>query len=131
MPTYNMTFTLFLLDPRPFEDWRPVLDEMFGGRFVQDLEYKANGRLRYTNYVFGLVVSCELVESWAEGKVYQLGGNNDNSCRFNTLEEVDVGFHVRQLLVNVGPARIMSFEEYRDESLRREHSARLDDRGSP
>jgi len=115
-----MTFTLFLLDPRPFEEWRPSLDEMFGGCFVQDLEYKAEGRLRYTNYVFGLTISCLHAESWTEGQVYQLGGANANCCWLDTLEEMDMGFHVRCLLSNLGFARIMSFDEYRDESIRRE-----------
>lgn len=120
MLPWNMTFTVFLLDSRPFEEWRPSLDEMFGGRFVQDLEYKSQGILRYTNYVFGLTISCLYAESWPEGQVYRLGGVNDISCRFDTLEEMDLSFHVRLLLSNLGFARVMSFDEYRDESTRRE-----------
>lgn len=120
MPPRNMSFVLFLLDPRPFEELHLALDEMFGGRFVQDPEYKAQGRLRYTNYVFGLTISCLHAESWTEGQVYRLGGGNDVSSRFDTLEEMDMAFHVRRLLGNVGIARIMSFDEYRDESIRRE-----------
>jgi len=122
MSPWNMTFTLFLLDPRPFEEWRPSLDEMFGGQFVQDLEYKAEGRLRYINYVFGIAISCLHAESWPEGQVYRLGGGNDDCCRFDTLEEIDVSFHVRRLLSNVGFARIMSPDEYQGESVRREQS---------
>jgi len=117
-----MTFALFLLDPRPFEEWRPALDEMFGGHFVQDLEYKAEGAIRYTNYVFGLTIDCFEDTSWTDGKVYRLVGSSDGCCRFDTLQEMDIGFHVRQLLSNVGLARIMTFDEFRDESKRRKAS---------
>jgi hypothetical protein len=119
MPPYNMAFTLFLLDPRSFEELRPSLDEMFGGQFVEDLESKAEGRLQYTNYVLGLTIGCFYEETWTEGKVYRLAGSNDNCCRFDTLEQMDMGFHIRQLLSNVGLVRIMAFEEFRDESKRR------------
>jgi hypothetical protein len=119
MPPWNMRFLLFLLDPRPFDEWRPLLDEMFGGHFEQDLEYKADGVLRYTNYVFGLNISCLYEGSWPEGTVYRFAGGNDGCCRFDTLEEKDMEFHVRQLLGNVGLARIMTFDEFRDEVKRR------------
>lgn len=115
-----MRFVVFLLDPRPFDEWRSLLDEMFGGRFEQDLEYKANGVLRYTNYVFGLNIICLHEDRWAEGNVYRFTGGNDGCCRFDTTEEMDMGFHVRQLLGNVGLARIMTPEEFREESTRRE-----------
>jgi len=49
MPPFNLAFTVFLLDPRPFDELRPALDEMFGGCFVEDLESKAAGRLEYNN----------------------------------------------------------------------------------
>jgi hypothetical protein len=74
MVPWNMTFAFFLLDPRPFEELRLALDEMLVGCFVEDLESKADGRLRYTNYVFGLVISCSYEESWEDGKVYRLVG---------------------------------------------------------
>lgn len=121
MAPWNMSFAVFLLDPRPFEEWRPALDEIFGGRFMQDLEYKADGRIRYTNYVFGLTINCFEEASWTDGKVYFLVDSNDACCRFDTSEEMemDMAFHVRQLLSNVGLARIMTFDEFRDESRRR------------
>lgn len=119
MPPWNMHFVLFLLDPRPFNELRLSLDEMFGGHFVQDLEYKSQGILRYTNYVFGLTISCVEEESWTEGQVYRFVGGNDGCCWFDTLEEMDMEFHVRQLLSNVSLARIMTLDEFRDESRRR------------
>lgn len=120
MSPWNMRFVLFLLDPRPFDELRPMLDELFGGRFEPDPEYKADGILRYTNYVFGVKISCLYEERWTEGTVYRFTGSNDGCCRFDTPEEVDMGFHVRLLLANVGLARIMSFDEFRDESIHRE-----------
>ena len=93
---------------------------MFGGSFVQDLEYKAQSILRYTNYVFGVTVSLLEETSWTDGKVYRMVGGNDGCCWFDTQEQMDMGFHVRQLLSNVGLARIMTFDEFRDESRRRE-----------
>lgn len=118
-PPWHMRFMLFLLDPRPFDELRPLLDEMFGGRFEQDLEYKTEGILRYTNYVFGLKISCLCETRWPEGMVYRFAGSNDGCCRFDTQEVVDMEFHVRQLLSNVGLARIMTFDELQEEALRR------------
>jgi hypothetical protein len=119
MQPWNMNLLIFFLDPRPFEELRPSLDEMFGGRFEQDLEYKAEGRLRYDNYVFGLNLSCVLSESWEEGNVYALSGSNDHCSRFDTLDVIDMTFHARKLLDSVGFTRIMTFEEFREESRRR------------
>ena len=119
MAPWNMRFVLFLMDPRPFDDLRPLLDEMFGGRFEQDLEYKAAGVFRYTNYVFGLNLSLLHEENWTDGQVYRFVGGNDGCCRFDTVEELDIEFHARQLLGNVGLSRIMTFDEFRDESRRR------------
>ena len=123
MPPFNLAFTVFLLDPRPFDELRPALDEMFGGCFVEDLESKAAGRLEYNNYVFGLTISCIYNESWTEGNVYRLAGGNDACCRFDTLEEVDMSFHVLHLLSRSGFARLMTFDEFRDESRRRRTGA--------
>ena len=120
MQSWNMNLLVFFLDPRPFEVLRPLLDEMFGGRFEQDLEYKAEGRLRWTNYVFGLNLSCILSESWKEGNVYALSGSNDNSCRFDTLDVTDMSFHARKLLSSLDLTRIMTFEEFHEESKRRD-----------
>jgi hypothetical protein len=120
MQPWNMNFVLFLLDPRPFEELKLSLDEMFGGCFEQDLEYKADRRLRYTNYVFGLNLSCVFAESWEEGSVYRFSGTNDSCCRFDTLEITDVAFHVHKLLSSIGLTRIMTFEEFREESRRRD-----------
>jgi hypothetical protein len=119
MQPWNMTFAVFVLHPQGIEEWLPSLDEMFGGRFVQDMEDKAEGHTRYTNYVFGLHVSCIEWETWPEGKVYCLGGTNDVACRFDTLEETDMEFHVRFMLRNMGFSHIMSSDVYRNESVRR------------
>ena len=121
-PPWNMRFILFLLDARPFDELRASLDEMFGGRFEQDLEYKASGRLRYTNYVFGLNVSCSGETVWEEGNVYRFAGGNDNCSRFDTLEEMNMSFHVRKLLSSLELKRVMSFDEYVEESARRSPS---------
>ena len=40
-------------------------------------------------------------------------------CRFDTLEETDVGFHVQKLLDSAGLVRAMTFDEFRDESMQR------------
>ena len=79
MPPWNMTFTLFLLDPRPIDEWLPALDDGFGGRFIQDLEFKAEGSLRYTNYVFGLTIDCFGDATWKEGRVYRFVGSSDGA----------------------------------------------------
>lgn len=119
-PPWNMTFTLFLVEPRPFNQWQPLLDEVFGGRFVRDEEYKANGRFRYTNYVFGLAISLYIEAKWTEGQVYCLTGNTHTSFRFDTLERMDMAFHVIEMIGGIGFAQIMSFEEFRAEVKRRE-----------
>jgi hypothetical protein len=119
MPPFNMSFTVFVLDPRPFEQLRPALDEAFGGRFVEDLEYAANGMLRYTNQVFGLNVSCLREERWTEGVVYRLVGGNDAGTWVDTEAETDMAFHVLNLLGGAGLARRMTFDEFREESIRR------------
>lgn len=41
--TWSMNFHVFIVDPRPFDEVRLLLDEMFGGTFQQNLEYKADG----------------------------------------------------------------------------------------
>jgi hypothetical protein len=119
MQPWNMNFMIFFLSPRPFEELRVSLDEMFGGHFEQDLKAKADGVLRYTNYVFGLSLSCRFENSWKEGSVYRFSGTNDSCCRFDTLEVTDVAFHVHKLLDNITLTRIMTFEEFREESRRR------------
>lgn len=119
MSPWNMNFQIFFLDSRPFEELRQSLDEMFGGRFEQDLEYKANGRVRCTNYVFGLNLSFVLSEIWKEGNVYSLSGSNDHCSRFDTVDVTDVSFHARKLLDNLGLTRIMTLEELQDESRQR------------
>ena len=116
MAPWNMTFAVFVLDPRPFEEWLPGLNEMFGGRFVQDMEYKGEGRLRYVNYVFGLTINCFEEETWPEGRVYYLTGANDSCCQFDTPEQMDMNFHVRKLLEPLALAQIMTFEEFREQS---------------
>ena len=120
MEPWNTTFTLFILDSRPFEDIRTSLDEMLGGRFEQDLKYKADGVFRYTNYVFGISISCMLEEKWPEGQVYRLGGFNDNCCVFSTDESHDMSFHVHKLLSIVPFERVMTFDEFRNDSARRQ-----------
>jgi hypothetical protein len=122
MQSWNMKFMLFLVDARPFDEIRVSLDEMFGGRFEQDLEYKSDGILRYTNYVFGVLISCLAEEVWSEGQVYRFSGINDNCCRFDTLQEMDMEFHVRKLLSSLELTRIMTFDEFHDESQRRRKS---------
>ena len=119
MRPWNMTFTLFLLDPRPINEWLPALDDMFGGQFVQNSEFKAEGRVRYTNYVFGLTIDCFGDATWSEGRVYRFVGSTDGAHRFDTPDEMDMAFHVRALLANVGLLRIMSVDEYVEEKQRR------------
>jgi hypothetical protein len=117
-----MDFMLFILDPRPLEELLTSLDEMFGGHFEQDLEYKAEGRYRYENYAFGLNLTLLREQTWNEDHVYCFTGSNDHCCRFDTLEVTDMSFHVRKLLSSLGLTRIMTFEEFREESLRRRPS---------
>ena len=123
MPPWNMAFTLFLLDPRPIDQWLPALDEAFGGRFIQDAEFKAEGSLRYTSYVFGLTIDCFGDATWEEGRVYRFVGGTESAFRFDTSDEMDVGFHVRALLTNVGLHRIMNFDEYVEEKQRQRRRA--------
>jgi hypothetical protein len=119
MQPWNINLQVFFVDPRSFEELREPLDEMFGGRFEQDLEYKAHGRVRYTNYVFGLKLSCVRSEIWDEGNVYALSGSNDPCSRFDTVDVTDMSFHARKLLGNLDLTRIMTFEEFHEESTRR------------
>jgi hypothetical protein len=116
MPPWNMSFAFFLLDTRRFEDLIISLEEMLGGRFVEDLKSKADGRIRYTNYVFGIVISCSYEETWDDGRVYRMVGGNAAGYRFDTLETMDMSFHVLPLLGNVGCTRILTLEQFRDES---------------
>lgn len=120
MQPWNIRFALFILDSRSFEEMKPPLDEMFGGSFVQDKEHKLLGSLRYTNYLLGLDLSFSLEESWpSEGFVYRFTGGNHGCSQFPTEERMDISFHVRKLLEGVGPKRVMTLEEFRDESHRR------------
>jgi hypothetical protein len=116
---YNMEFTIFVVDARPFEVLHRSLDVMFGGHFVEDLEFAAAGRARYENYVFGLAVGCVYEETWSEGRVYRLAGVNDGDCWHDTTEKVDVTFHVLHMLRNLGAVRLMTLAQFRDESNRR------------
>lgn len=118
-PPWNMTFALFLVDPRPHEELCRALGEKLGGRFEQDLEYKADGRIRYTSRVFGLELSCLREQIWDSGAVYRFSGDNDNSSRFVEHEEVDIGFHVRQLLAPLRLHQVLTFEEFREERQKR------------
>jgi hypothetical protein len=116
---WNMNFHVFLVDPRPFDELKPILDEMFGGTFQQNLEYKADGRLKYATQIFGLKISCVKSETWDEGAVYAISGSNENFCRFDTSDVKDMTFHVLKLLDGADFLRIMTFEEFQTESNRR------------
>jgi hypothetical protein len=116
---WNMEFTLFFLDSRALEDLVASLDEMVGGHFEQDIEYKADGRYRYINYVLGLNITLLREQTWDEGYVYCFTGSNDHCSRFDTLDVTDMSFHVRKLLSSLDLTRIMTFEEFREESRRR------------
>jgi hypothetical protein len=120
MQPQNMRFMLFLLDSRPDEALRASLEEMLGGTFEQDRKAKADGVLRFTNYLLGLNLSYRFEESWQEGRVYRFTGTNAADCRFDTLEEMDIGFHVQKILEGAGLLRVMTLEEFREESIRRE-----------
>ena len=110
---------MFVVDTRPFDALKGPLDEMFGGNFELDKEYELYQSQRYTNYVFGLQLSFVREEQWKEGMVYRFGGLNHNCSRQKGAETIDVSFHVRRLLENAGFIRVMDFEEFREESKRR------------
>ncbi len=116
---WNMTFSLFLLDARPFSDLRADLEDKLGCRFIEDLKSRADGKLRYTSLVLGLNISCVFGEQWTEGAIYRFVGNNAAGYRFDTLEKTDISFHMEPVLAHVGCLRVMKLEEFRVESQRR------------
>lgn len=120
MESKNLKFQIFFLDSRPIEDLCRSLDEVFGGKFEQDLEYKANARLKFSNYVFGLNILLLKEEEWPEGNVYFLTGANDHFCRSDTPDVLNLDFHVQKLIATLEFKKVMSFEEFREESLKRE-----------
>ena len=116
MAPYNIAFHVVLVDPRPLAELLPALDEMFGAKFAEDLEFKAQGRIRYNCYAFGISVSFSKAESLPEGAVFRLDGLNDGCCQFETAEMVDISFHVLHLLRNAGFARLMTSEKFKSEA---------------
>jgi hypothetical protein len=112
-PLWNMRFILFVVDHRSFDEIKIPLEEMFGGSFELDGEYKAEGASRYTNYVLGLKLSFSVEKRTNQGYVYRFGGINDACARHDTLDVIDIGFHVRKLLENMEVSKVMTLEEFK------------------
>lgn len=111
-PPWNMIFSVFVLDARPFEELKRSLEVMLGGSFEEDPKSKADGRALYKNYLLGLDVGLAIEDTWPDGIVYRLAGVNDAGYYFVEGEEVDITFHVLQLLGNAGCVQLLSQEEF-------------------
>jgi hypothetical protein len=111
---WNMRFLLFIVDHRSFDEMKVPLDEMFGGSFEPDDEYRAEGVLRYTNYALGIKLSFSLEKRTDQGCVYRFGGINDACAHHDTFDVIDIGFHVQKLLEGMKASKIMTLEEFKD-----------------
>lgn len=117
MSLQRCNFKLFIgfYDVRPVEELVRHLNEMLGGEFVQDQEYKSRGMVCYCNYLLGLNVDLLQIGKTAEGFSYRLIGSNHPGYRFDTAEEEDLSFHVLPLLEAAGCQQVRIAKSYKDD----------------
>lgn len=114
----NIRFHLRFIDSRDIVDVVASLSSRFGGEFVSDDESRADGSLRFECDVLGVAIGLAPMEAWEDGIVYRLSGVSSATWRAGATE-VDLGAYVHRLLEDAGCGRVMTVEEFRDESQRR------------
>jgi hypothetical protein len=119
MDDVNLSFLLYVLDPRPPSEVKKHLERTL--RCTMEIE-KADVPLdeRVDSFeadVLGLAISFRRAHSWTEGNVYRLSGSTNKHAYSSTGTKMSIDPHIARLLEHGGFTKVMSreaFVQFRD-----------------
>ncbi len=114
MEELNFSITVYLLDPRPPAEIKPLIDQAFGCQLaLEDADVPPEERENsFEGSIFGLYLSLELARQWPEGNVYRIAGGTKDGLFAPGGKMVSLNSHVIRLLRHCGFPGVMTREEF-------------------
>jgi hypothetical protein len=114
MDDINLSFLLYLVDPRETTALRFVVERSLGCTFspmVVDAPDSEKAET-FETVCMGIYLSLERVATWPEGNVYRFGGGTDGRISSVIGVMVSMDSHVMRLLEHAGCTHILTPSQF-------------------
>jgi hypothetical protein len=114
MEDHNLSFLLYLVDPRPVGEVKAAIEHILRCDFRPEAADAPSDELEdsFEAEIFGLYVSLQRGEVWPEGNVYRLGGSTHRRIYSHGGTRLLIDNHVAKALKQGGFGWVMPREEF-------------------